>query len=58
MVNRAGVRPGEPAPAGGAYRLLNVFGTATESVATVAIGERLPDAPNGYTWRLVETKAN
>jgi hypothetical protein len=45
-------RPGHPAPKAGVYRLLNVFGGAEKTRVEVRLGERLPAAPRGYSWRL------
>jgi hypothetical protein len=45
-------RPGHPAPKAGVYRLLNVFGGAEETRAQVGLGQPLPAAPRGHTWRL------
>ena len=45
-------RPGEPAPWSGHYRLLNVFGNATEVRIHTPKGHPLPDAPRGFGWRL------
>jgi hypothetical protein len=44
--------PGELAPAGGTYRLLDIFGGPTSHRMIVPQGARLPDAPRGHTWRL------
>lgn len=49
-------RPGEPAPETGHYAEHNVFGTPTGAVKHVVEGDRLPGAPRGFTWRLVETE--
>ena len=43
--------PGEPAPDGGPYEELNVFGTRTGKVIVVSEGETLPAAPRGFSWR-------
>ena len=45
--------PGSKAPAGGVYEELNMFGVSTGITEHVAKGERLPLAPQGYTWRKV-----
>lgn len=44
--------PGDPAPVGGIYRLLNVFGTPIAYLICVIQGEPLPPAPIGCRWRL------
>jgi hypothetical protein len=44
--------PGHPAPKAGVYRLLNVFGRAQERRVEVRLGQALPPAPRGYSWRL------
>ena len=44
-------QPGDPAPRAGDYEALNVFGTPTGQIATVAKDEKLPAAPRGFTWR-------
>ena len=44
------VLPNHPAPEAGDYEELNIFGTPTGKVATVAEGEPVPAAPLGYTW--------
>ena len=46
--------PGSEAPASGVYEQLNIFGTATGITERVAEGERLPLAPQGYSWRMLE----
>lgn len=45
------VQPGDEAPTTGVYEKLNVFGTSTGEVAVVAIGEKMPRAARGFTWR-------
>jgi hypothetical protein len=50
---RSGCDPTGDAPALGRYQLLNIFGAATDAVASARKGERLPAAPRGYSWRLV-----
>ena len=47
-------RPGEPAPAAGIYHEVNVFGTRTGQTVRAERGERLPGAPLGFGWRLIE----
>jgi hypothetical protein len=42
------------APVGGAYEQCNVLGSLTGMRVTVARGEKLPPAPRGFTWRVVE----
>jgi hypothetical protein len=51
------LRPGEPAPVAGSYRMFNVFGLATRLTVTVAQGAPLPPAPHGYSWWLVTEEA-
>ena len=46
------VKPDEPAPATGAYREQNVFGTPTGKRIDVIKGGPMPQAPRGFTWRL------
>ena len=45
--------PGCEAPEDGLYEQLNIFGLSTGITERVAKGERLPLAPQGYTWRKV-----
>ena len=52
LVANADHPPGYPAPVTGVYRLLNVFGTETETHAHVMRGQPLPGAPLGHGWRL------
>ncbi|HEY1935326.1 MAG TPA: hypothetical protein VGG99_25245 [Acetobacteraceae bacterium] len=48
---------GTQAPQSGWYDQLNVFGRAIGHRIAVQQGERLPDLPRGFAWRLVpETK--
>lgn len=44
-------QPGEAASNEGAYEELNIFGTPTGRTVLMAAGDRLPDAPRGFTWR-------
>ena len=44
------MRPGDIAPHEGMYQEHNVFGTPTGRRVTIAVGERLPSAPLGFTW--------
>ena len=54
MAERQEHQPGTQAPATGRYEQLNIFGTPTGVVEHVREGERLPDAPRGFTWRQTE----
>ena len=47
--------PGTRAPVGGVYELRNVLGSPTGERAVVARGDKLPAAPRGFTWQLLET---
>lgn len=44
-------QPCEPAPSGGVYEELNVFGRPSGRVAVVAKDEEFPAAARGFTWR-------
>lgn len=46
--------PGALAPAGGIYEQCNVLGSTTGVRVTLASGQKLPAAPRGFTWRVVE----
>ena len=46
--------PGDPAPADGLYRELNVFGRPTEFEVMLSAGDTLPAAPVGFSWLLVD----
>ncbi len=46
--------PGELVLVAGHYEELNVFGTPTGRRTTLVKGDRMPAAPRGFTWRLVE----
>ncbi len=46
--------PGEAAAVSGLYREVNVFGTPTGIVVKVPRGEKLPHAPRGFSWLLLE----
>jgi hypothetical protein len=46
--------PGAPAPAG-IYEQCNVLGSTTGARVTLATGQKLPAAPRGFTWRVVES---
>jgi hypothetical protein len=48
------LKPGDPAPATGAYREQNVFGTPTGKRIDVIKGNLMPPAPRGFTWRLAD----
>jgi hypothetical protein len=41
----------------GHYEELNVFGSPTGKVQHVHEGERVPDAPRGFSWRQIEEEA-
>lgn len=45
--------PGQPAPTGGIYGQLNIFGGATGIKVQVSKGQPLPPAPRGCSWVLV-----
>jgi hypothetical protein len=45
--------PGSEAPEDGVYEGLNIFGTSAGITERLGKGERLPLAPQGYTWRKV-----
>jgi hypothetical protein len=47
-------RPGELASATGLYHEVNVFGTRTGRTVRAERGERLPGAPLGFRWQLIE----
>ena len=47
--------PGEQAPTSGIYAELNVLGTPTGLTISVDKGVKLPSAPRGFVWRLVQT---
>jgi hypothetical protein len=47
-------QPGEPAPASGEYEQHRVLGSATGVRAAVLAGQRLPPAPRGFTWVMVD----
>ena len=51
-------QPGEHADAFREYEELNVFGTPTGWVLHVRMGELLPDAPRGHTWRETDDPAD
>lgn len=46
--------PKTRAPEGGVYELRNVLGSATGQRTIMARGDRLPAAPRGFTWHLLE----
>ncbi len=46
--------PGELVLVMGHYEELNVFGSPTGRRTTLVKGDRMPAAPRGFTWRLVE----
>ena len=47
------LRPGDLAPATGAYQEHNVFGTETGRTVALMENEPLPLAPRGFTWSAV-----
>ena len=47
--------PGEQAPASGTYAEVNVLGTPTGLTISIDKGMKLPSAPRGFVWRLVQT---
>jgi len=51
------LKPGELAPATGAYKEHNVFGTPTGNRIDVTKGDLMPPAPRGFTWRRVACPA-
>ena len=56
MEKHSGLRPvdylpGGEAPEDGVYEQLDLFGASTGITERVGKGERLPLAPQGYTWR-------
>lgn len=57
MATRPEHAPGNPAPAGGIYEMLNVLGSPTGIWANVGHGELLPSAPHGCSWIAVEDDA-
>jgi len=44
-------QPGDRAPGAGEFEELNVFGTPTGRIVTVAKDDPLPGAPRAFTWR-------
>ena len=57
MAERQEHQPGAHAPVTGQYEELNVFGSSTGRVEHVREGERLPNAPRGFSWRRTEEAA-
>jgi len=57
MAERQEHQPGTHAPVTGQYEELNVFGTSTGRVEHVREGERLANAPRGFSWRQTEEAA-
>ena len=47
---------GDPAPEDGHYEALNVFGRETGHIFQAKAGDRLPDLPKGFSWRLLDLK--
>jgi hypothetical protein len=45
------LRPLSPAPRGGLFEEINLFGAPTGVMTRVNRGEALPGAPRGFTWR-------
>src|ERR1700733_10770126 len=50
-------QPGEHADAFREYEELNVFGTPTGRVVLAAKDEDFPDAPRGFSWRLLAERS-
>jgi hypothetical protein len=46
--------PGELAPAGGIYELLDIFGSPTGVRIKMEHGYPFPAAPRGHNWTLAE----
>jgi hypothetical protein len=44
---------GTPVPADGVYRRLNMFGSPAGESLPLMQGQKLPDLPLGWAWRLV-----
>jgi hypothetical protein len=51
-------KPGEPAPATGAYEEHNVFGTPTGNRIDVNKGDPMPPAPRSFTWQSVKSPSD
>jgi len=51
MADRKEHQPGTRAPITGHFEELNIFGSPTGKVVHVQEGERLPHAPQGFSWR-------
>jgi hypothetical protein len=56
MADRKEHQPGTHAPITGHFEELNVFGSPTGKVEYVQEGERLPPAPQGFSWRHINDK--
>lgn len=54
VADRQEYQPAARAPATGLYEELNIFGSPTGRVEHVQGGERLPQAPRGFSWRPTE----
>jgi hypothetical protein len=57
MADRTEHQPGTHAPITGHFEELNIFGSPTGKVEHVREGERLSDAPQGFSWRHIEDAA-
>jgi len=57
MTNRKEHQPGTCAPITGRFEELNIFGSPTGKIEHVREGERLPPAPQGFSWRHIEGNA-
>jgi hypothetical protein len=58
MADRNEHQPGAHAPITGHFEELNIFGSPTGRVEPAQEGERLPPAPLGFSWRLIEDTAS
>jgi hypothetical protein len=50
--------PGVLAPVAGIYEQRNVLGSPTGLRVSMAQGDALPAAPRGFTWALVQARAD
>ena len=57
MTERSEHDPGEPAPAGGEYEMLNIFGSPTGIRVNLMHGHPFPAAPRGHRWTLADRNA-
>lgn len=58
MPQRPEHSPGEPAPWGGLYEQLNIFGQPNGIRVDVAQGHPMPAAPIGHFWRMADRDTN